>query len=97
MSAERITRRFDFEERDTNPGKLPRFWIRAQHDPPSRVRPGFPLWNQGHLDYDVSASGAGSVRLPTRGGSASLLLDPGVVTVFPDADYVVTARVRTEG
>lgn len=97
VSAERITRRFGFEEQNTNPGELPRHWIRAQHDPPSRVRPGFPIWNQGHLDYSESAAGAGSVRLPTRGGSASLLLDPGVVPVFPDADYVVTARVRTEG
>ncbi len=97
MSAERVTRRFDFEERLTNPGTLPRHWIRAQHDPPHRIRPGFPIWNQAVLDYTVSAAGEGSVRLPTRGGSASLLLDPGVVPVFPDADYVVTAMVRTLG
>jgi hypothetical protein len=96
-SAERVTRRFDFEERDTNPTDLPRDWIRAQHDPPSRERPGFPIWNQARLDDTVRASGAGSVRLPTRGGSTSLLLDPGVVPVFPDADYLVSARVRTEG
>ncbi|USN99247.1 MAG: hypothetical protein H6810_00800 [Phycisphaeraceae bacterium] len=92
-----MTRRFDFEEQNTNPTDLPRSWIRAQNDPPLRVRPGFPLWNRAQLDYTVSAAGAGSVRLPTRGGSASLLLDPGVVPVFPDADYVVTAKVRTDG
>lgn len=97
MSAERVTRRFGFEQRLTNPGTLPRHWIRAQHDPPRRIRPGFPIWNQAELDYTVSAAGEGSVRLPTRGGSASLLLDPGVVPVFPDADYVVTAMVRTQG
>lgn len=96
-SAQRVTRRFDFEERDTNPTDLPSDWIRAQHDPPSRERPAFPIWNQARLDYTVRASGSGSVRLPTRGGSASLLLDPGVVPVFPDADYLVSARVRTEG
>lgn len=97
LSAERVTRRFGFEEFDTNPTSLPLNWIRAQHDPPARVRPEFPIWNQAHLDDTVSSSGQGSVRLPTRGGSASLLLDPGVVPVFPDADYVVTAHVRTLG
>jgi len=97
LSAERVTRRFDFEEGASNPTDLPRHWIRAQHDPPSRVRPAFPIWNQAHLDGAHAYAGAGSVRLPTRGGSASLLLDPGVVPVFPDADYVVSARVRTEG
>ncbi|MEM7756262.1 MAG: hypothetical protein AAF297_11565, partial [Planctomycetota bacterium] len=25
------------------------------------------------------------------------MLDPGVVSVFPDADYLITAMVRTEG
>ncbi len=97
MSAERVTKRFDFEERLSNPDTLPRHWIRAQHDPPRRIRPGFPIWNKAVLDYTVSAAGEGSVRLSTRGGSASLLLDPGVVPVFPDADYVVTAQVRTAG
>lgn len=97
VSADRVTRRFGFEEYETNPTNLPQNWIRAQHDPPARVRPEFPIWNQAHLDETVSFSGRASARLPTRGGSASLLLDPGVVPVFPDADYVVTAHVRTHG
>lgn len=91
-----MTRRFTFEERRTNPTDLPKYWIRAQNDPPSRVRPGFPLWNRAELDYTVSRTGEGSVRLPTRGGAASLLLDPGVVPVFPEADYTVIASVRTD-
>jgi len=95
----RVVRTFDFEERRTNPTDLPRHWLRAQNDPEvPRIRPGFPLWNIGGLVYGPgAASGEGAVRLITRGGSASLLLDPGVVGVFPGADYLITAMVRTEG
>ncbi|MCZ7634202.1 hypothetical protein FBT69_09845 [Synechococcales cyanobacterium CNB] len=96
--AGRLVRVFDFEERGTNPLPIPMGWLRAQHDPRvPRERPGFPLWNGAALDYGVAARGEGSVRLPVSGGSASLRLDPGVVLVFPDADYLVVAQVRTEG
>ena len=96
--AGRVVRVFDFEERGTNPLPTPMGWLRAQHDPRvPRERPGFPLWNGATLDYGVAARGEGSVRLPVSGGSASLRLDPGVVLVFPDADYLVVAQVRTEG
>ncbi|MEM1184335.1 MAG: hypothetical protein AAGI53_04950 [Planctomycetota bacterium] len=97
-AASRLVRVFDFEERRTNPTTLPRHWVRAQNDPEVRTRPGFPLWNQGRLVYGPgAASGEGAVKLETRGGSASLLLDPGVVSVFPEADYLVSVMVRTEG
>ncbi len=99
QSASRLVRVFDFEERRRNPTDLPMHWVRAQDDPRvPRDRPGFPIWNQGALVYrSHAAAGEGAVRLATRGGSASLLLDPGVVSVFPGADYLVSAAIRTEG
>jgi hypothetical protein len=95
----RITRAFDFEEMYSNPLPVPRGWIRAQHDPDvPRDRPGFPIWNGAVLDYESPAySGQGSVFLPTKGGSTSLILRHGELTVFPNADYMISARVRTQG
>lgn len=98
-ASNRLVRLFDFEEADYNPLPVPFGWIRAQDDPAvPRVREGFPIWNQGGLDTRAEAvSGVGTARLDVGGGSASLRLLPGVVGVFPGADYGVTARVRTEG
>lgn len=97
--AGRVVRAFDFEEMYTNPLPIPRGWIRAQHDPEvPRDRPGFPIWNQASLDYSSDAySGQGTVYLPTEGGSTSLILRHGELTVFPNADYLISARVRTDG
>ncbi|MCC5822217.1 MAG: hypothetical protein LAT64_09590 [Phycisphaerales bacterium] len=96
--AQRVVRVFDFEERDFNPLPVPFGWIRAQHDPSiPRLREGFPIWNRGGLDYETPAySGIGSAVLPAEGGSASLRLLSGVISVFPGADYGITAQVRTE-
>ena len=94
--ARRITARFDFEPVPGDATGLPSNWIRAQHDPPTRDRPGFPLWNRGVIDDKVAFAGSGSLRLDTEGGSASMLLDAGLIQVFPDADYAVVARVRTK-
>lgn len=95
----RVVRAFDFEEMYTNSLPIPRGWIRAQHDPDvPRDRPGFPIWNGAELDYSSPAySGKGSVHLPTAGGSTSLILRHGELTVFPNADYMISARVRTDG
>lgn len=99
-TAGRVTRVFDFEESASNPSPVPRFWVRAQDDR-SGSRPGFPVWNRAELSYlregGEAASGEGSVRLPTAGGSTSLVLEPGVVPVFAGADYLVSARVQTQG
>ncbi len=97
--AGRIIRAFDFEEMYTNPLPVPLGWIRAQHDPDvPRDRPGFPIWNRAALDYSSPAfSGEGTVHLPTDGGSTSLILRHGELTVFPNADYLISARVRTDG
>jgi len=96
--ANRVVRLFDFEESDFNPLPIPFGWVRAQNDPAvPRVRPGFPIWNQGELDTSGPAvSGTGSVRLPAKGGSTSIRLLPGAIGVFPGADYMVDAWVRTE-
>ncbi|MBX3387460.1 MAG: hypothetical protein KF768_12900 [Phycisphaeraceae bacterium] len=64
---------------------------------PRVVRPGFPAFNRAEYDRTVAASGRASVRLPTRGGSTALRLMAGEVPVFSDADYGVSARVRTRG
>lgn len=96
-AARRIVRVFDFEEKETNPTPVPAYFFRAQEDASvPRERRGFPSWNAAELDYSVSHSGAGSVRLPVKGGSASLLLEPGVLPIFENADYLITAWVRTE-
>lgn len=95
-AAKRVVATFDFEEKETNPDPVPRYWIRGQDDPAiNRARPGFPIWNAAELDFTVAASGTGSVVLPTRGGSTSLILERGVIPIFAGADYQVTARVRT--
>lgn len=95
-ASRRVTHRVDFDPVPGASSPIPLNWIRAQHDPPNRVRPGFPIWNRGELDPSVAFSGTGSMRLDIEGGSSSLLLDPGVIQIFPDADYAVVARVRTD-
>ncbi|MBX3390657.1 MAG: hypothetical protein KF691_14515 [Phycisphaeraceae bacterium] len=97
-AAGRIVRLFDFEERESNPNPVPRFWTRNQ-DQPDRPHPGFPRFNSIELDEleDEPLATRGCVRLSTRGGSTSLLLDGGVIPVFKEADYLVGARVRTDG
>jgi hypothetical protein len=102
---------FDFEERDTNPGRVPRFWYRAQ-DSHDRPRDGFPPWNLAQLVYTsdrdgtsgvrpfdalpaLTNRGIGSLALPTKGGSTSLLLDAGAIPVFPDTDYSISVQVRS--
>lgn len=93
----RLVRLFDFEETAFNPEVVPRYWVRAQHDPPSRERPGFPPFNRAAFDKATALSGAASVRLPTAGGNTSLRLGATVIPVFADADYLVTVAVKTEG
>jgi len=96
VAAGRVVTRFDFEQPGT-PIPIPRGWFRGQSDPAHGVeRPGFPVWNGAELDDTAPAfEGDWSVRLPVDGGSASLRLKPGVITVFPLADYRVLAAVRT--
>ncbi|MFZ4575179.1 MAG: hypothetical protein ACOYN0_12325 [Phycisphaerales bacterium] len=101
-TAGRIVKLFDFEEQTTNPSDVPRYWYRAQDDKAaSRERPGFPPWNEALLVYKdeggLAFSGVGAVKAPTDGGSTSLALEGGVIPIFPQADYAVSARIRTDG
>ncbi|MBX3353704.1 MAG: hypothetical protein KF684_12295 [Phycisphaeraceae bacterium] len=97
VASQRVVRVFDFEEQDFNAEEVPQYWVRAQHNPPARDRPGFPAWNKASFDESRAFSGQFSVKVPTEGGSASLRLSPGVIAAIPGADYVVTARIQTEG
>ncbi len=100
----RVVKVFDFEERAVNPNPVPRYWVRV-HDAASDEsgRVPFPSWNNAELRYTgddasaLSASGEGAVRMSTSGGSARLVLEPGVVPVFESADYAVAVKVRTRG
>ena len=93
----RVVQVFDFEEQHLHDAPVPLHWFRAQHNPPSRDRPGFPIWNRAELVYGPNAhSGEGAVRLPTRGGSTALRLEPGVIPVLPGAEYTVRAMARAE-
>jgi hypothetical protein len=95
--ADRVVAAFDFENL-SSPIPVPPNWVRGQHDPKvPRVRPGFPIWNLALLDTTYAHSGNASVKLPTRGGSTSLLLRRGALPVLPGADYRVAAWVRTKG
>lgn len=94
--AGRVVKLFDFEEGLETAAPVPAYWIRAQEDPDvPRVRPGFSRWNRAELDFGHAKSGDVAVRLPTRGGSTSLLLEPGVLPVFQNADYLISADIRT--
>lgn len=95
--AQRVVKVFDFEERPVNVEPVPMNWVRAVNDPPERIRPGFPAWNEPSFDDAQHVSGQWSVKLPTKGGSASLRLSPGALAAIPGADYLITAKVRTEG
>lgn len=95
-AARRIVGFFDFEEQDVNSEPVPMHWIRAQDAPPTRPRPGFPIWNAAAFDMTVSFTGQASVKLPTRGGSTALRLVPGVIPIIPGGDYQISAMVRTD-
>lgn len=101
--AQRIVRVFDFEERLLHPLDVPRYWTRAQGSTPAPgseakdLRPGFPPFNLAELDYTVAYHGEGSVKLPVLTGSTSLRLNPGVLPIFANADYQISARVHTRG
>ncbi|MFN0132104.1 MAG: hypothetical protein ACKVW3_06185 [Phycisphaerales bacterium] len=96
-ASRRAVRLFDFEPSPREVFDLPRFWDMAQ-DREASPRPGFPRWNHAALDFDSPAfRGTGTLRLSTTGGSACLRLEAGVIPVFPNTDYLVTAMVRADG
>jgi len=96
-SAGRLVRQWDFEDAASQMEPVPPGWFRAQHDAPTRTRPGFPAWNAARTLSDPPGRSGHAVMLPTRGGSASLLLAGGVVAVLPDVDYAVSTLLHTQG
>lgn len=93
-ASRRIVHQFDFDRPE--PFALPRYWDLAQDGSRSTgKRPGFPLYNGAEHDMSAAFRGQGSVRLFTRGGSTCLRLDPAVIPVFPETEYLVSAKVRT--
>lgn len=94
-TAGRTVRAFPFDRRLPTPIPI-EDWYRGQSSV-ERERLGFPIWNAATLDYDIFHKGGGSLRVPVQGGSASVMLRAGVLPVFGNADYLVTAAVRTEG
>jgi hypothetical protein len=100
--AGRIVKVFDFEERTSNPGLVPKDWHLGQSDPDANfTRHGFPPWNRATLDYTAEEGkafqGEGSLMLHASGGSASLVLDAGVIPIFESSPYEVSSRVMTRG
>ena len=104
-AARRTVKVFDFEE-PGNPESIPAGWRRAQSQAgspgpssgtqaPTTTRPGFPEYNRAEFDFTLGHASGTSVRLPTRGGSTSLRLQPGEIPVFPEADYQIAAWIKT--
>jgi hypothetical protein len=94
LASNRLVAHFQFDEPE--PYEVPRHWelFRGEREGGDRR---FPAWNTAVLDYATAHSGQGSVRLRTSGGSVRLRLNAGVVPVFPETEYLVSARVRSSG
>ncbi len=94
-AARRLVHLFDFNAREKY--ALPQYWELAQDGAGRAPRPGFPVYNGAEQDLTVAYEGTGSVRLFSKGGSTCLRLQPGVLPVFPQTEYIVAARVQTRG
>lgn len=101
LGATRVVALWDFDGREDRLFEIPPGWFRSVHDPeadPPSYRPGFPLFNLGKVErVPGGPEGAYAVKLPTSGGSSSLMLARGRLVAMPGSDYMVTARVRTDG
>lgn len=96
-ASRRLVRVFNFDQPEVH--AIPQYWDRAQSGDAAigGAREGFPRYNSVEHDTSVWYSGSGSVRLNTNGGSVGMRLQSGVVPVFPETEYMVSARVRTRG
>jgi hypothetical protein len=94
-ASQRLVAIFEFDQLE--PYDIPRYWdLYRGEGAGSATHRNFPSWNTASLDQAVAYRGEGSVRLSTSGGSVRLRLDPGVIPIFADTDYLVTAHVRTQ-
>ena len=98
-AANRLVKVWDFEDRVINGfiADFPQDWFSGNPAPPQPERPGFPFWNKPGFSSEHAASGESCVVLPTKGGSTSVRLARSALVVMPGSDYLVTARVRTDG
>ncbi len=94
--SQRLVRFYQFDDRE-NPDPMPRGWERSTLTPDGHPRAGFPRFNLAVIDSRQAVSGGRSLYLPTRGGCTCVRLRGGEAPVFADADYAVSARVRTDG
>ncbi|MFG0256461.1 MAG: hypothetical protein ACF8GE_00995 [Phycisphaerales bacterium JB043] len=95
--ATRYVGTFDFEEASGTTQPVPPHWLRVLHNPPARILPEFPAWNESRYDDSLAYSGEHSMMLPVSGGSTRLRLSGGVIPALPDADYALSVMVRTQG
>jgi hypothetical protein len=88
----RVVERFDFEPADgvhrQFPAKFRRYIATDQ---------GFPGFGTILLSDDEAAEGRWSLHFTIDGGSLAARVPPGLIGVLPLKDYLLTARVRTEG
>lgn len=106
----RLVYRFDFEERKLgNFEDLPMHWhvvgrpakttnanfLRPPVHAEMITRPGYPNYNAVRFDDKQKVSGDYSFYLGLEGGNAGAFLEVGSIPAVPDADYMVTAQVRT--
>lgn len=88
----RVVHAFDFEEKDENNyEKLPRYWYTIGG-------PGFPGYTADETGFDDTqhVSGSHSFRLRSNGGSAAAMVEHGAIAAVPGADYIVTAKLKTD-
>ncbi|QNN22400.1 hypothetical protein HED60_08975 [Planctomycetales bacterium ZRK34] len=87
---QRVVRQFDFEERKLgNFEPMPMHWFRVQGA-------GYPKYTEIGFDRTVSASADTSLKLQLNGGSAAVVLEAGTLPAIPQANYLITAKVRTD-
>lgn len=90
LSTRRIVHRYDFDERKLgNFESMPMHWFRIHRD-------GYPRYSNMGFDKSHVTTGEYAFRIEPNGGSAGVVLEPGALAAMPDADYLVTARLRTE-
>ncbi|MCX5658125.1 MAG: hypothetical protein NTW19_00185, partial [Planctomycetota bacterium] len=59
------------------------------------TRPGYPTYNTVKFDTRFKTSGDYSLYLGLEGGNAGAFLEMGSIPAVPEADYLITASVRT--
>lgn len=91
ISARRIVKHFDFNERPLqNVGTIPLYWR------PLRTE-GFPRYLEGRFDAEVGHGSAPSFRLDLDGGSVAYQYEGNDIAVRPHSDYLVVAWIKTAG